>query len=189
VAIALLFFLLILKPEFLTLSRQRHAPLLLSVGIGVLVGVLAQRSKLCFVSGIRNVFLINDLTILAGFVFFILGAGGVNLLLGQSHFGVHMIGSSDILWSFLGLALVGMGCTMLGGCPFRQLVLASQGNTDSVLSLAGLAVGAALSYNLDFAFVGESVEMPGKIAVVGGILLLLVFGVVNSALSDRQDNR
>lgn len=171
--------LLLVKPTVITLSHQRHAPLLASLGIGALLGIVGQRSKLCFIGGFRNLFLIGDITLLTGFVFLVLSALVTNLFLGQEHFGVHLIGSNDFLWSFLALGAAGMASVFLGGCPFRQLILASQGNTDSAISIAGMVAGAAIAYNCDLAFTAESLDLNGKIAVCATLAALVIIGFVN----------
>jgi len=177
--LALLFILLIAKPAFISLSHQRHAPLIASLAIGGMLGIAGQRTKLCFIGGLRNMFLIGDSTLLMGFVFLILSAFVTNVLLGQAHIGVHIIGSADVLWSFLALTVVGLASTFLGGCPFRQLILAAQGNTDSAVSILGLLTGAALSYNYYFAFMADSLDRNGKMAVIGGLLVLFIVGIFN----------
>ena len=177
--LALLFVILLVKPSFIILSHERHAPLVGSLCVGAVLGFVGQRSKLCFIGGVRNVFLVGDLTLLMGFVFMVLSAFGTNVLLGQTHVGVHIIGSADILWSFLALTVVGLAAVFLGGCPFRQLILAAQGNTDSAISILGIMAGAALSYTCNLSFTAGSLDLNGKAAVVGGLILLLVIGYLN----------
>ncbi len=177
--LAVLFILLIVKPAFITLSHQRHAPLIASLAAGGVLGILGQRTKLCFIGGFRNAFLIGDLTLLTGFVFLVISALVTNVLLGQEHMGIHIIGSADIVWSFLALTVVGLASTFLGGCPFRQLILAAQGNTDSAISILGLMAGAAISYNYYFAFMADSLDRNGKMAVIAGLLVLFIIGVYN----------
>ncbi|MBN1128007.1 MAG: hypothetical protein JXA71_03425, partial [Chitinispirillaceae bacterium] len=96
---------------------------------------------------------------------------------GQAHWGVHIIGSSDTIWSFLALSVVGIASVFLGGCPFRQLVLAGQGSGDAAMALVGMAAGAAISYNYGLAFSAGSLDIAGKIAVLGGLGVLLVIGL------------
>jgi YedE family putative selenium metabolism protein len=171
--------LLFVKPSTLTFSTTRHAPLLLSLVAGTLIGVLAQRSKLCFIGGMRNFFLMGDTTGLVGFGAVVVSTLLTNVLLGQGHFGTTLVGSSDALWSFLALLSVGLGSVMIDGCPFRQLILAAQGNADSTLALIGMMVGAALSYNIYSAHIGDSLETIGKVSVLGGIFLLGLIGLFN----------
>jgi segregation and condensation protein B len=44
-----------------------HAPALVSLGLGLVAGVLFQRSRLCLSGGFRDVFLFNDFYLLKGF--------------------------------------------------------------------------------------------------------------------------
>ena len=171
--------LLLAKPAFITLSNQRHAPLVASLAVGAVLGIAGQRSKLCFVGGFRNAFLIGDFTLLMGFVFLVLSALATNLAVGQVHFGVHLIGSDDSLWSFLALCVVGMASVFLGGCPFRQIILASQGNSDSAMTVAGIMAGAAIAYNLDLAFTAGSLDLAGKTTVAAGLAALFIIGFLN----------
>lgn len=171
--------ILLIKPAVVILSHQRHAPLLISLAVGGLLGVIGQRSKLCFIGGFRNLFLVGDITMLMGFMFLVLSAFTTNLILGQEHFGVHLIGSDDFLWSFLALGIVGMASVFLGGCPFRQLILASQGNTDSVISIAGIVAGAAIAYNYNLAFTAGSLDFNGKFVVCATLAAILIIGFVN----------
>jgi len=125
-------------------------------------------------------FLIGDLTLLMGFIFLFLSAIVTNVLLGQEHLGVHIIGSADVLWSFLALTVVGLASTFLGGCPFRQLILSAQGNTDGAMSIMGIMAGAALSYNYYLAFMADSLDLNGKVAVIAGLAVLLIIGFFNT---------
>jgi hypothetical protein len=69
----------------------------------------------------------------------IAGALAVNGDSGRFHQGQQIIGCPGMFWIFTAMAVVGFGSVLLGGCPFRQLVLAGQGNTDSALTVAGMA--------------------------------------------------
>jgi YedE family putative selenium metabolism protein len=53
--------------------------------------------------------------------------------------------------NFLGLALVGLCATLLGGCPLRQLVLSGNGNADAAVTVLGMLAGAALAHNFGLA--------------------------------------
>ncbi|MBN2037701.1 MAG: YedE-related selenium metabolism membrane protein [Chitinispirillaceae bacterium] len=176
--LVLLLVLLVAGSSFLTMSHERHAPLFIALGIGVVIGVLGQQSKLCFIGGFRNLFLIGDFTLLMGFVFLVISAMAANIVLGQMHWGVHIIGSADALWSFLALSVVGLASVLLGGCPFRQLILASQGNTDSAITITGMTAGAAIAYNYGLAFTAGSLDSAGKAAILGGGALLVLFGIL-----------
>lgn len=175
----ILLLLLLIHPVFMTFSNRRHAPLFVSLAVGMLIGVAGQRSKLCFIGGIRNFFICGDMTSLMGLLSLIVSAMAMNAVLGQTHFGIHIIGSGDFLWSFLAMCEVGIASTFLGGCPFRQIILASQGNIDSAVTIAGITVGAAIAYNCDSAFIAGSLDLNGKIAVIAGCAVLVVIGFLN----------
>ena len=174
-----LFILLLVRPSILMLSNERHAPLLASLGIAFLIGAAGQMSKLCFIGGFRNFFLIGDYTLLAGFAALVISSTIANVFLGQLHWGVSIIGLSDFLWSFLALTIVGLASVFLGGCPFRQLVLASQGDSDAALGLTGIMVGAAISYNYGLSFIAGSLDRGGKMVIVAGLAGLAVFGAAH----------
>ena len=182
--ILFLLILLFLRPDFIVMSKEGYAPLFISLLAGTLIGILGQRTKLCFVSGFRNFILIKDVSLLVGFFFVIISVFIANLLLGQSHMGIHIIGSSDLFWNFMSMLLVGFGSIMLGGCPFRQLILASQGNTDSAVSVFGIIIGSAISHNFFLAYIAGSVNVNGKIAVVLGIFVLVIIGFLNRGRDD-----
>ncbi|MCK4298051.1 MAG: YedE-related selenium metabolism membrane protein, partial [Planctomycetes bacterium] len=118
--------LVIARPAFIFASSKgpgsMAAPVLASVGAGVVLGFLAQRARLCFVGGVRDMLLIRSPHLLVGLVAALLVAWVANLALGQFKFGFadQPIAHTAHLWSFLGMALVGLGSVLLGGCPMRQ---------------------------------------------------------------------
>ena len=62
---------------------SQHAPVLLSLALGGVAGVLFQRFRLCLSGGFRDVFLFNDYYLLKGFMGILIGAFAANLVLGQ----------------------------------------------------------------------------------------------------------
>ena len=64
-----------------------HAPLLASLGIGLLIGFLAQRTRFCTMGAVRDVILMRDFHLLSGLLAFIGSAFLTNLLLGQFKLG------------------------------------------------------------------------------------------------------
>ena len=116
--------------------------------IGVILGYLGQRSRMCFIGGIRDFILVRDTYLLKGLIAFGLTAWlafpVVGLIVGArpGPFGV-----SDALMELLtiiGGFGVGFVSTLANGCPFRQHVLAAQGITSSMAYLAGFGVGAVV---------------------------------------------
>ena len=149
---------------------SKHAPMLLALVIALVVGALAQRSRLCMVGGLRDVMMFKDFKLLIGFVaIFVVTLVG-NLALGKFNLGFAMqpVAHSSHLWNLLGMVLVGWASVLLGGCPLRQLILAGEGNGDSAVTVLGMIVGAALVHNFGLAGNPDSLNEAGAL-VVGGI--------------------
>ncbi|MGI6450201.1 MAG: YedE family putative selenium transporter [Desulfitobacteriia bacterium] len=181
-----LLILLITAPAFLFFSTKgpgaAHAPLVMSLAAGLIVGMLAQRTRLCMVGGIRDLILFKDWYLLAGFLAILAAALVGNLLFGQFKLGFveQPVAHTDGLWNFLGMALAGWGSVLLGGCPLRQLILAGEGNIDSVVTVLGMATGAALAHNFGLASSAQGPTLNGKIAVGLGFIVILAIAYFNS---------
>ena len=158
------------------------APFFAALGIALVVGALAQRSRLCMVGGIRDGMMFGDFKLLYGFVaiFVVVLAG--NLITGHFNLGFsgQPVAHSDHVWNLLGMLLVGWGSVLLGGCPLRQLILAGEGNSDSAITVLGLLAGAAFCHNFGLASSGNGPTDNGKIAVVVGIAAVAVIACVNT---------
>jgi len=123
----------------------------LSAGIGA--GYIAQRSRMCFIGGLRDWLLVRDMELLwavFGFIgtaylaFPILGALGLQVW-GSGDPTVAAGAGTPVLAVLAGLALGGFA-TLSHGCPLRQHVLAAQGGGDAGYWLAGFYLGAPLYY-------------------------------------------
>ena len=171
---------------------SKHAPVWLALALSMVIGALAQRSRLCMAGGIRDAVMFGDFKLLSGFVAIFLVALIGNLVTKQFHWGFQLqpIAHSSHVWNFLGMTLVGWGSVLLGGCPLRQLILAGSGNADSAVTVFGMIVGAAFAHNFGLAgnadstnaageFVRGGLSNTGKIAVVSGIVVCLAVSVLN----------
>lgn len=178
-AVALLVFLLI-QPSFIRFSVEgpgaNRAPLFLALGVAFVIGALAQRSRMCMAGGIRDAFLIRNFNLLLGYGAVFAVALIANLVMGKFTLGFEgqPIAHTDFIWNFLGMALVGYGSVLVGGCPLRQVVLAGSGNTDAGISVLGMIVGAATAHNFGIAASADGVPANGKIAVGVGFIVLTV---------------
>ena len=173
---------------------SKHAPWLLAFAAALVVGVLAQRSRLCMVGGMRDAILFRDFHLLYGFAAIFCAVLLGNIILGNFKgfsFMNQPIAHSSHLWNALGMAVVGWGCTLLGGCPLRQLILAGEGNVDSAVTVLGMLGGAAVSHIFKLAGNADSVAEDGtytvggisdtgKIVIVCILAVLLVISVVGS---------
>ncbi|MDD4726729.1 MAG: YedE family putative selenium transporter [Tissierellia bacterium] len=191
-ALVLLIFLVV-KPAFILFSTEgpgsMAAPVILSLVLGAVVGIALQRSRICTAGGIRDMILIKDNHFLWGIlgIFAFTLIGNLVLNFGKINIGFvdQPIGHTDFLFNFLGMALVGLCSVLLGGCPIRQTVLASQGDTDAGITVIGLIIGAAFAHNFGLAASGSGVPTNGKIAVLIGIVFVLI--IAYSIVADQKN--
>jgi uncharacterized protein len=167
-----------------------HAPVLWSLGIGLLFGALAQRTRFCTIGGLRDAILFRDFHLISGAIALVLGALAANLILGQFKPGwtAMPIAHSASVWTFLAMTLAGLAYTLSGGCPGRHLFLSGEGNEDSVVFVLGLLVGAALAHNFALAAAPDQMvegvlkvggpALYGKIAVSVGLAYCIALGFV-----------
>ncbi len=186
--------LLVAAPSFIFFSEAgagpgaKHAAVIISLGAGLIVGALAQRTRLCMVGGIRDLVLFGEWKLLLGFAAVIVSALAVNLVLTGATEGTYFtlgmagqpVAHTDFVWNFLGMLLAGFGCVLLGGCPLRQLILAGEGNTDSAVTVLGLMVGAAFCHNFGLASSGNGPTANGKAAVLIGLAVVLGIAAMNT---------
>jgi uncharacterized protein len=189
--------LLIFKPTFskdgpIFFSKagpaSLHAPLMISLAAGLIIGFLAQRSRFCTMGAIRDVILMRDTHLASGVVALVVVAFGMNSILGQVHFGFagQPIAHHSYLWNFLGMTLAGLCFSLAGGCPGRQLFLSGEGDGDAALFVSGMIVGAAFAHNFALAGTPDSVVegaiKPGGLtpygmgAVILGLAIVLLIG-------------
>lgn len=186
-----LLLLLIFKPSFseggpIFFSESgpgsMYAPLLLSLGVGLLIGFLAQRTRFCTMGAVRDVILMRDFHLLSGLLAFIVFAFITNLALGQFKFGYGgmPVAHSNWLWNVLGMVLAGLAYALAGGCPGRQLFLSGEGDGDSAIFVLGMITGAGISHNFNLA--GKPDALVDGVLQVGGIthygMIAVVLGLI-----------
>lgn len=123
-----------------------------SLIVGLMIGYMGQRSRMCFVGAVRDFILIRDTYKLKGLIAFIVVAWlafPLATLLG----GAQGVTGGIPAWQTLVLTAVGgLGVgyisTLVNGCPFRMHVLAAQGSINAVTYLVGFLVGALLFHAL-----------------------------------------
>ena len=183
---AALLVLVVTVPALFKFSEEgpgsKHAPFWIALAIALVVGALAQKSRLCMVGGLRDAFMLKDFHLLYGFVaIFVVTLIG-NLINGSFHLGFALqpVAHSAHLWNLLGMVLVGWGSVLLGGCPLRQLILSGEGSSDSAVTIFGLLAGAAFCHNFGLASSGKGPTANGKVAVIIGLVAALVIAGVNT---------
>ena len=192
-----LFILSLAVPALFAFSEKgpgsMRAPALVALLIAVVVGAAAYKTRLCMAGGIRDGIMFKDFRLLYGFVAVFAIALVGNLVMDSFKLGFagQPVAHSDHVWSFLGMALVGWGSVLLGGCPLRQLILAGSGNGDSAVAVLGMIVGAAFSHNFGLAGAAASADAAGgvgtkgRIAIIIGFVVFAVISVMN--LPKKED--
>lgn len=179
-------------PSLLMFSAEgpgsMHAPIIISLVAGLVVGGICQRTRFCTVAGIRDSFMFKDFTLLFGFISLIVACVVMNLIVGKFNLGFEAqpIAHTDAVWNVLGMVLVGFASVLLGGCPLRQLILSGEGNIDSVVTVIGMTVGAAFCHNFGLASSGEGSTPNGQVAVIVGLIVCVVIACVNIAANKKK---
>jgi YedE family putative selenium metabolism protein len=166
---------------------SKAAPIVVSLGAGLIIGFLAQRTRFCTMGSIRDVVLMNDWHLASGVIALLVAAFGVNLLYGQFHpgftLGVDEMGkvinqpAAHTVWylNFGGMVLAGLSFALAGGCPGRQIFLTGEGDGDAGVFVLGMLTGAAVSHN--FNAVGAA---PFAVWAMGiGLVTVLVVGLLS----------
>ncbi|TCO72689.1 YedE family putative selenium transporter [Marinisporobacter balticus] len=184
--------LLISAPAFIFFSEKgpgkMYAPIFIALAAGLIVGILAQKTRLCMVGGIRDLILFKDTYLISGFIAIFVFALIGNFALGYFKMGFleQPVAHADGLWNFLGMALCGWASVLLGGCPMRQLILSGEGNTDSVITVMGMLVGAAICHNFALASSPKGPTPNGQIAVILCFIIVGFIGYFNSEMSSTN---
>lgn len=155
-----------------------HAPLLLSLIVGLGIGFLAQRSRFCTMGAIRDTVLFGQTHLLNGFISLAVFAFLTNLILGQfkAGFAGQPVAHTQHIWNFAGMALAGLAFALAGGCPGRQLFLSGEGDGDAAVFVLGMIVGAGFAHNFGLASSPNGVGPHGIAAVIIGLLVCLFIG-------------
>ncbi|HOG47577.1 MAG TPA: YedE family putative selenium transporter [Anaerolineae bacterium] len=177
-------------PIFLSSSGpgSLHAPLLISLAVGLAIGFVAQRTRFCTMGAIRDAILMRDTRLLSGVAALVVTAFVANLAFGQVKVGLagQPIAHSSYLWNVLGMVLAGLAFALAGGCPGRQLFLSGEGDGDAAIFVLGMITGAAFAHNLGLAAspdkVVEGVVQVGGLSAAGmwavalGLVVCLAIG-------------
>jgi uncharacterized protein len=156
-----------------------HAPVFLSILVGLIVGVIAQRSRFCTIGGIRDLILFRQFHLISAVFSLLVTVFVLNLMFGQFNPGfvgqpiAHTMG----LWNFLGMVLSGLAFALAGGCPGRQLVLAGEGDTDAGVFSLGMLVGAGLAHNFLLTASPKGIGSYSAVGVIFGLVVLVWFGM------------
>jgi uncharacterized membrane protein YedE/YeeE len=128
---------------------------IVSLCVGLIVGYLGQRSRMCSIGGLRDYVLVRDTALLKGAGALLLGAWisfGILRFFGGSAADGHGLIAAGTAPSHVtayvaiavGAILLGFFATLSGACPLRQHVLAGQGRIGAWWFLAGFYLMAVV---------------------------------------------
>lgn len=174
----------IVRPGFLHFSQTgpgaQKASRTIAMSSGLLIGFLAQRSRFCVTGSIGNFVVARDRKLLWGLISMLVFATLVSLYKGfytpgfEGQPGSH----TAYLWSFLGMALVGIVSAMIGGCPFRQLILAGQGSSDAGAAVLGMVAGGAIVQAWGITSSNSGPTVLGEVVTLAGLAFVLAMGIM-----------
>jgi hypothetical protein len=155
-----------------------HAPLFISLGVGLAIGFLAQRSRFCTMGAWRDFILFRQTHLLSGFIALVVAAFVTNLIVGQFNPGFkgQPVAHTMHIWNFAGMVLSGLAFALAGGCPGRQLFLSGEGDGDAAVFVLGMIVGAGFAHNFGLASSPKGVGPYGIGAVIIGLIVCLFIG-------------
>jgi len=155
-----------------------HAPLAVSLLVGLAIGFLAQRSRFCTMGAIRDLILFRQAHLFLGLAGLLVAAFVTNLILGQfkAGFAGQPVAHTMHFWNFAGMLLAGLAFALAGGCPGRQLFLAGEGDGDAAVFVLGMIVGAGIAHNFGLASSPQGVGPHGIAAVAIGLAACLFIG-------------
>lgn len=157
---------------------SQHAALLISLGVGLLIGFLAQRSRFCTVGALRDLILTRDAHLFWGILALIVAAFLTNLALGQFKpgFAGQPVAQNDALWNFDGLVLAGWPSSWpaaaraaSSSCPAKGMV------TPRCSHWAYSSARPSHNFNLASSAAGPSPYGPA--AVILGLIVCAVIGL------------
>lgn len=157
-----------------------HAPVLMTLAAGLIVGWLGQRSRFCTVGAIRDFMMMRDGYLLKGIIAFTVAAFAANYALGsfKPGFEAQPVAHTNQLWNFLGMVLSGLAFTLAGGCPGRQLIMAGEGDSDAGIFVLGMLTGAAVAHNFSAASSGAGIGAYGAHVTIIGLVFCVCVGLM-----------
>ncbi|NLA26018.1 MAG: YedE-related selenium metabolism membrane protein [Firmicutes bacterium] len=155
-----------------------HAPLIISLVVGLVIGFLAQKSRFCTMGAIRDLILFKQAHLFSGLISLTAAAFITNLVLKQFNpgFAGQPVAHTMHFWNFGGMVLAGLAFTLAGGCPGRQLFLSGEGDGDAAIFVVGMIMGAAFAHNFGLASSGAGATTAGITALIIGFIACLLIG-------------
>ena len=136
--------------------------------VGFIAGFLGQRSRMCFVGGIRDLYLIKSSYLFKGLIAFLIAAfvgyiifnNGIDFPWFVENGALSAIAGAPCVNGIPALTIaiigglgIGFFAVLSGGCPFRNTVMTGEGNKLALLYVIGFFVGAVLFHLFIFGFI------------------------------------
>jgi uncharacterized protein len=157
----------------------KRAPFAISIVAGLALGVVAQRSRFCSMGGIRDVVLIRRFDLLFAVIGLLVGAAIANMVFGQYNLGFtgQPVAHTDALGNFAAMGVAGLSALMLGGCPFRQVIMSGEGDADATVAVLGMFAGALAAHRFVIASTGAGLSDMAwpALAIMLAVLLVIAF--------------
>jgi uncharacterized membrane protein YedE/YeeE len=137
--------------------------------VGFIAGFLGQRSRMCFVGGIRDLYLIKSTYLFKGLIAFLIAAfigyiifnnnipfpwffekGAMSAIPGAP----CILGFAGYILAIIGGLGIGFFAVLSGGCPFRNTVMTAEGNKLALLYVIGFFV-VAIFHLFVFGFIQD----------------------------------
>src|SRR5574341_297873 len=169
-------------------SLQGRTPLAVLWLFGIAFGIVLQRSRFCFASAFRDLFLFGEGRVLKGIIIgMAVAAVGFALIMGKlvvdplttgalpARAGVYPLSVATILGGFL----FGLGMVVAGGCASGTLYRIGEGYVASLVTLVGMLFGMYfLATNWSWWWanvisVSPKVWLPHRLGYAGGLLVVL----------------
>ncbi|MGC9028506.1 MAG: YedE family putative selenium transporter [Desulfomonilaceae bacterium] len=159
----------------------QHAALIVSLVLGLVIGVIAQRSRFCTMGAFRDLLLFGQMHLFSGVCALLVAAWVTNLVAGQFHPGFQgqPIAHTQEFWNFAGMFVAGLAFALAGGCPGRQLFLSGEGDGDASLFVFGMITGAGIAHNFGLASSPAGIGPHGMAAVILTLALCCFIGFSN----------
>jgi uncharacterized membrane protein YedE/YeeE len=152
--------------------------------IGLLIGIVLQRSRWCIVRALREPFMTGDaepaVAIIAGLLVGLLGFTVIKIMgIGSE---MVMVGSNFWMPAIIGGVIFGFGMTVAGGCTVGSSWRAGEGHVKLWLALIGIIIAAPLTaeyikpafMNMLPAGMKQSVFLPNYFTYFGAVVIMLL---------------
>jgi len=154
------------------------------VFIGLLIGVILQRSRWCIVRALREPFMTGDaepaVAIIAGLLVGLLGFTVIKIMgIGGE---LTMVASNFWMPAIIGGVIFGFGMTIAGGCTVGSTWRAGEGHVKLWLALVGIIIAAPLTAEyirpalLEMLPAGMKQQMflPDHFTYIGAVIIMLL---------------